>query len=384
MAVTKKNGPPTGAPEGMLRAYFSVQEKASLDENARSVRVVASTSTTDRMGRVVTQDWDLAAYRANPIVLWSHGEAGGFFGEVPDLDITLPIGFASDVSVEAGRLEATLNFVDERANPLAAKVYEGIRQGSIRAVSAGWLPHDVRYEQHDGEEVVVVSKNELLEISVVAIPANPEAVLAANFASLRARAATQRHEVADMQSGKLIALLGLQADAGEDALIASIEGLTAERRELLAITGTASIREAVPVVAGWRERASQYDEVSAKLAAVEGEKREGDVEKILDEGLRAGKRAIARDRSGLLKAAGANDDGKGADPERLRLIVAALPVEVAINAEPAKTPAPAGAVVALTASERARCKRLGWSEAEYAAVKAKNVTGGAPVERVEE
>lgn len=377
--MTKQNGRTNGQPEGMLRSYFSVSEKAAISEETRSVRVIASTSTVDRMGRVVVQDWDLARYRANPVILWSHGDAGGYFGEVPDLDITLPIGYASDVSVEAGRLEATLNFVDEKANPLAAKVYEGIKQGSIRAVSAGWLPHDVRSELHDGEEVLVVSKNELLEISAVAIPANPEAVLAANFASLRARARpTQRHEVTHM-SAKLFAALGLSADAGEDAIVASIETITAERRELLALTGTASIREAVPVVAGWRERASQYDDVAAKYAAIEVERREAEVEKTLDEGLRAGKRAIARDRAGLLKAAGANDEGRGANPASLKLIVAALPVEVQINGEPAKTPAMPGTT--LTASEKARCKRNGWSEAEYAAEKAR-VTG-APVEKVD-
>lgn len=378
--MTTKNGRPSGQPEGMLRAYFSVDQKAAVSEETRSVRVIASTSTADRMGRVVVQDWDLARYRANPCVLWNHGDTGGLFGEVSDLDITLPIGFASDVSVEAGRLEATLNFVDEKANPLAAKVYEGIKQGSIRAVSVGWLPHDVRYETHDGQEVVVVAKNELLEISAVAIPANPDAVLAANYASLRALARpTQRHEVTNM-SAKLFAALGLAADAGEDALVASIETITAERRELLALTGTASIREAVPVVAGWRERASQYDDVAAKYAAIETERREADVERILDEGLRAGKRAIARDRSGLLKAAGANDEGKGANPASLKLIVAALPVEVQINAEPAKTPS-TSSTVTLTASEKARCKRNGWSEAEYAAEKAR-VTG-APVEKVD-
>lgn len=160
----------------LVRRTFGVSIKAgTLIESSRSVRVIASTDAIDSYGEIVDQSWILDRYTRNPTVLYNHARAGGLFTSTPAVE-TLPIGFASDVAVVDGHLEATLNFVDERATPMAEMVWQGVRQGSLRAVSVGFRPRDVKTEKVDDVEVYRLQNNELFEISVVPLPANSEAV----------------------------------------------------------------------------------------------------------------------------------------------------------------------------------------------------------------
>jgi HK97 family phage prohead protease len=158
----------------LVRRTFGYDVRAgSINEAKRSVRVVASTTAIDSYSELVKQDWDLRRYRANPVVLYAHN-AVGLCGPAED---TLPIGYASDVAVVAGRLEATINFVSEKATPMAEMVWRGVLEGSLRAVSVGFRPGKTDTEYlADGSSVEVLSENDLFEISVVPLPANPEAV----------------------------------------------------------------------------------------------------------------------------------------------------------------------------------------------------------------
>jgi HK97 family phage prohead protease len=154
----------------LVRRSFGVTVRA-LNTEERSVQVVVSTDSLDAHGDVVDQDWNLKRYKRNPVVLWSHNNS---FFSGPEAD--LPIGYAKDVAVRDGQLEATLIFVDEKANPMAEKVWQGFRQKSLHAVSAGFRPHTVSREVDDDFEFYRLSDNELYEISVCPIPANPDAV----------------------------------------------------------------------------------------------------------------------------------------------------------------------------------------------------------------
>jgi uncharacterized protein len=159
----------------LINRTLSIASAKTLDDDKRSVRVIASTPAIDSYGEIVQQDFRLERYERNPVVLYGHNRSG-ILGLGGDPEDTLPIGYASDFGVEGGKLLATLNFVDEKANPMGPKVFAGFQQGSIRAVSIGFFPHDVREEVRDGKEVYILSQNELFEISVVPMGANPEAV----------------------------------------------------------------------------------------------------------------------------------------------------------------------------------------------------------------
>ena len=84
--------------------------------------------------------------------------------------------------VEDGRLMVDVDFEPKEINELAEKVYQKILFGSLKAVSVGFLPVG---DGHwgEGEEsrkgaspTWYYDGQELLEVSVVNIPANPNAV----------------------------------------------------------------------------------------------------------------------------------------------------------------------------------------------------------------
>lgn len=159
----------------------------SLNEEARTVDVIASTDSIDSYGEIVDQEWDLKRYLRNPVVLYHHNREG--WVEALEPKYTLPIGRASNVGVVDGKLQATLNFVDEKASPMAEYVWQGFKQGSLRAVSVGFTPRNRKYELIEGKEVCRLSDNELFEISVCPMGANPDAVAKAAAETKRAREA---------------------------------------------------------------------------------------------------------------------------------------------------------------------------------------------------
>lgn len=133
--------------------------------------VIASTATPDRMDDVVDQSWYLDRYRTNPVILWAHDPT------------ELPVGKAVRVDVEDGRLVAEIEW--DESHPKGADVARQFREGFLSAVSVGFRPgrsiprsqlppEDPR--RKDGGWGVVFLDNELLEISAVPIPANPDAV----------------------------------------------------------------------------------------------------------------------------------------------------------------------------------------------------------------
>jgi HK97 family phage prohead protease len=131
----------------------------------RTAEFVASTDAVDSHGDVVDQEsWQLAHFKANPIVLYGHNSR------------ELPIGMATKVGVKNGQLEATIKFASAAANPRAEEVWQLVQEGVLRAVSVGFLPTDGRYEMRDGNEVFVWRSPVLKEISVVPVPANHEAL----------------------------------------------------------------------------------------------------------------------------------------------------------------------------------------------------------------
>jgi len=212
----------------LIRRTFGVTTRAdSLDEKARSVEVVASTAALDSYDEIVEQDWDLSRYRANPVVLWAHNSVG-LCGPAED---ALPIGFASDVRVEGRSLMARLHFVTEDAAPMAEKVWQGFKQGSIRAVSVGFRSHKpVKETQPDGSELVRLTENELFEISACPIPANPEAVARSaernRAQALRLAATTQDKGTKTMDAEKKIAELTAENEALKAASSTAAEALT--------------------------------------------------------------------------------------------------------------------------------------------------------------
>jgi hypothetical protein len=136
---------------------------------------IASTSISDRYGDVVDQaTWKLDNYKLNPVIQLDHSY------EVEDT-----VGRAARCEVVNNRLEVDVVWgKDPESQLVAQKVMEGL----ISAVSVGFrpgrmtarsvMPADDPYYSSKEENPYgyVYYDCELLEVSVVAIPANPEAL----------------------------------------------------------------------------------------------------------------------------------------------------------------------------------------------------------------
>lgn len=135
----------------------------AIREGSREVDFIASTDVVDAHREVIDQgSWNLTHYVGNPIVLYGHQSS------------ELPIGHATRAEVKNGRLECTLYISDKTVK--AREVWDLIVEKTLRAVSVGFKPVNGRYETRDGQDVWVWSDCILKEISVVAVPANHEAL----------------------------------------------------------------------------------------------------------------------------------------------------------------------------------------------------------------
>lgn len=132
--------------------------KAEVEVTEKGMLAVASTAVEDRHGEIVSvEGWDLKNYKKNPVLQWAH-------------DHTVPaIGIAKNLKIEGTGKKARLVFepvfheFTEQAKALKKMVEEKI----INSFSVGFRPLEV-----DGN---IYTQQELLEISLVNVPANPEA-----------------------------------------------------------------------------------------------------------------------------------------------------------------------------------------------------------------
>lgn len=137
--------------------------KAEVERTEKGLVAVASTAVEDRHGEKVSQDgWDIKNFKKNPVLQWAHNH------EIP------AVGIAQSIKVEGKGKDARLTFkplfhdLTPEAKALKA-MYEGTDAYPpiLNSFSVGFRPIDM-----DGN---TYTKQELLEISAVNVPANPEA-----------------------------------------------------------------------------------------------------------------------------------------------------------------------------------------------------------------
>ncbi len=150
----------------ILEAFESrklfIGEMKAADED-HTFEVIASTEGQDRDGEVVMQDGiDLTNYLKNPVILFGHDYW------------SLPIGKATEVFRKDGQTIVRGIFATKEANPVAEQCRLLYQQGILKAVSIGFIP-----KRYEGNRIV---ECELLELSFVPVPANPEALSMLNYA----------------------------------------------------------------------------------------------------------------------------------------------------------------------------------------------------------
>lgn len=137
-----------------------------VDKDTGEIHATASTESEDRDGDVIKNSaWDLKNFKKNAPLLWSHDAT------------SLPVGKVTKISNSNGQLEFKAVFAEEQ-DGFAAKVARMVRDGFLNAFSVGFIPHSVDEKGH-------IDKAELLEISVVNVPANQEALLSRAYKSFQ-------------------------------------------------------------------------------------------------------------------------------------------------------------------------------------------------------
>jgi HK97 family phage prohead protease len=141
---------------------------------------VLSDETPDRMGDIIESGgWDLRSFKSNPIALFGHKS-------------DFPIGRWRNVGVNKDKqLRGHLELAPEGTSPRIDEIRALVKAGILRAVSVGFKPLDTAPLNHkDPFGGQRFSKQELVECSLVAVPANPNALSVAK--SLKISDDTQR------------------------------------------------------------------------------------------------------------------------------------------------------------------------------------------------
>ena len=132
----------------------------------RSYEFTASTSAEDRDGEVIeAKGWDLKNFKKNPVIMYAHDYR------------SLPIGRAPRVWISGDKLKNTVEFPPEGTYEFADIVERLLSTGYLKAESVGFMPK--KWEDGDGKEAPyrTYKKQELLEISIVPVPAHQDALL---------------------------------------------------------------------------------------------------------------------------------------------------------------------------------------------------------------
>jgi HK97 family phage prohead protease len=140
--------------------------KATGDVN-RTFTFTISSATVDRMGdSVAVEGWKLDNYKKNPVVLWGHDGT------------MLPVGKATRVWVQGGKLKATAELAPASVSQYAERVRGMISAGYLNATSVGFAPLRMKLSNDKNRPYGIdFIEQELLEFSIVSIPANPDALL---------------------------------------------------------------------------------------------------------------------------------------------------------------------------------------------------------------
>jgi len=139
---------------GLKVAIVTEIKKDGDDQN--SFNFVFSSAKEDRHGDIVEQNFDLKFFKKNPVLLDSHDHR----------TIESIIGKVKKIGVAENKLKGSIEFaLDNPKGELARKLVD---KGFINTTSIGFRP--LEFDSNG-----TILKSELLEVSMVSVPAQPEA-----------------------------------------------------------------------------------------------------------------------------------------------------------------------------------------------------------------
>ena len=144
--------------ESIKYKEFTVESKA-LDDG--SYEAVITTSAKDRQGEIVVSTGiDVGNYMKNPVVLFAHDYASP------------PVAKALSLTTTAEGITARFIFPEKGISQRADEIHAFWDAHFLNAVSIGFIPQEWAQDATDP----TITKAELLEFSIVPVPANQEAL----------------------------------------------------------------------------------------------------------------------------------------------------------------------------------------------------------------
>lgn len=202
---------------------------------AKNKRVRITNERLNSYGtRVLTAGMDVSQFERNPVLLYMHER-----GQV--------IGYVKDLKVEGDEVTGELMF--DEATELSQRCKKQWEFGSLKMVSVGIdvleLSEDKKHLV-EGQTSPTITRSKLFEVSVVDIGANDDAIvlmrdgkrleMGKDGESPLPKLNHNKNQDKDMDKKEIALLLGLPADASDEAIKAKINELkvAAAERETLA------------------------------------------------------------------------------------------------------------------------------------------------------
>ena len=141
-------------------------EVKSVDGNAPVMDFIASDETLDRYNEVIRLDgWELDNFRANPVIPDCHDYSS----------IAKILGKALSIGPVDGKLVNRVEFCTD--NPMGNLAFKMAKGGFVKSQSVGFIPLEWTNGNDKNAPDRTYTKCELLEASLVVVPANPGATV---------------------------------------------------------------------------------------------------------------------------------------------------------------------------------------------------------------
>ena len=212
-------------PSARLFKEYLTEAKA-VEGVGNQFRFTITTNDVDRDNDVIDpKGWSIESYLKNPVVLWAH-------------DYTQPpVAIARTLERTPSGLASVAEFIDPAVYPFAGTIAAMVRMGALNATSVGFRPLPGKWSYNEQRKGVDFAGQELLEYSIVPVPANASCLIEARSAGidvepLREWAAktlerlTEKGEKGTILQAIALKLEGLEGFAeATNRLLVSIDGL---------------------------------------------------------------------------------------------------------------------------------------------------------------
>ena len=188
------------------------------------IGAVASSGSMDRDGDILmAAGWQLDNFKKNPVLLWAHDSR------------ELPIGKVTDIGILGNELRFNAQFASKESE-FAKQVADLMKGGFLNAFSVGFMPKQFG---PNGE----INNMELLEISVVNVPANQEALTSREFKEFQNKVKIQDEEkspIKEVKAGRVL------SDANRKTIANAMDSMTQAQNALSEVIKNADLTENPP------------------------------------------------------------------------------------------------------------------------------------------